>query len=216
MIPAIPVDGFDPVKHEYRRNGVLIPSVTQVLARAGICDFSFVDEETRIHSMNRGKSVHWMLQLEDEGSLNYREVPKGLRGYRKAYLTWKRRSEFHAIWIEYGFVSDFGYAGTMDRAGSFPASTMYSKGSSAVLDFKTGAIPDWSRLQLCAYSLAVDPRPAIARTIRRIALSLRPDGTYTVKEYPLCTWDLDCAEFMRALKKVEEQNGGIGSSRERV
>src|ERR1700687_906036 len=133
---------FDADKHLFTRDGAVIPSVTQVLARAGICDFSFVDEETRIHSMKRGTSVHWLLQLEDEGALNYKTVPRSLRGYRKAYKTWKRHSGFNPIWIERKFVSDFGYAGIIDRAGSFPATTMYLSGTSCVLDFKTGEIPD--------------------------------------------------------------------------
>jgi hypothetical protein len=193
---------FSADTHEYFKNGELVLSVTQVLAKAGICDFSFVDEDVRVHSMNRGQSVHWMLQLEDEGALNYRTVPKGLRGYRKAYRTWKRQSGFNVLWVEKQFVSPFGFAGTIDRAGSFPATTMYLSGTSAVLDFKTGPIADWTALQLCAYSLAIDPRPSIARNIRRIGLQLKPDGTYRVREFPLCTWDSDMARFMAALKKV--------------
>ncbi len=156
--------------------------------------------------MKRGQSVHWMLQLEDEGTLNYRTVPNGLKGYRKAYRDWKRRSGFNVLWIERQFVSDFGFAGTLDRAGTFPATTMYGSGTSAVVDFKTGPIADWTRYQLAAYSLEVDARPAIARTVRRIALSLQPDGTYSVKEFPLCTWDGDIAKFMEALKKCQKSS----------
>ena len=192
---------FNPETHEYRENGLIVPSVTQIIAGAGLCDFSCVEEEIRIRSMKRGQSVHWLLQLEDEGALNYRTVPKGLKGYRKAYRTWKRQSGFNVLWIERQFVSNFGFAGTLDRAGSFPPTTMYTSGTKAVVDFKTGEIADWVRYQLCAYSLEVDKRPAIARTIRRIALALKPDGTYKIKEFPLCTWDTDLAKFMEALEK---------------
>ena len=200
MTPTI---DFNPETHEYRKDGKVVLSVTQVIAGAGLCDFSFVDEDIRVHSMKRGQSVHWMLQLEDEGRLNYRTVPNGLKGYRRAYKTWKKRSGFNPLWIEHQFISPFGFAGTIDRAGSFPATTMYGTGTSAVVDFKTGEIPDWVRYQLCAYSLAVDARTAIARTIRRIALSLKNDGTYKIKEFPLCTWDSDYSRFMRALQEVQ-------------
>lgn len=196
---------FNPDTHEYFKNGVLVPSVTQVIANAGLCDFSCVEEDVRIHSMKRGQSVHWLLQLEDEGALNYRKVPSGLRGYRKAYRDWKRHSGFNVLWIERQFVSNFGFAGTLDRAGTFPATSMYGSGTSAIVDFKTGEIPDWVRYQLCAYSLEVDARPSIARTVRRIALALRADGTYKVKEFPLCTWDSDLAKFMQALKEMQCQ-----------
>lgn len=193
---------FDPERHLYSQNGKQVLSVTQVLAKAGVCDFSFVDEETRIHSMKRGQSVHWMLQLEDEGALNYRTVPRSLRGYRKAYREWKRLTHFQPLWIEKQFVSDYGYAGTIDRAGSFPASTMYSRGTCAVIDFKTGEIPGWVRYQLCAYSAFVYPEIKMAEYVRRIALSLRPDGTYKVREFPLCTWLVDWAKFNHHLRSI--------------
>ncbi len=193
---------FDPERHEYRQNGIIYPHVTKVIARSGKCDWSCVDEELRLHSIKRGQSVHWLTQLEDEGALDYRTVPKGLRGYRKAYRTWKRQSGFNVIWIERKFISRYGFAGTLDRAGSFPATTMYGSGTSGVVDLKTGDIADWVRYQLCAYTLAVDPRPAIARTIRRIALRLCADGKYRVKEFPMQTWDSDFAEFMKDLRRV--------------
>src|ERR1700687_810938 len=75
-LPQMSVILFDAAKHEYRKaDGVAVPSVTQILAKAGICDFSFVEEERRVAAMERGTSVHWLLQLEDEGALNYRQVP---------------------------------------------------------------------------------------------------------------------------------------------
>lgn len=199
---ASPAFEFNPDRHEYRQNGVIVPSVTQVLAKAGICDFSFVAEDVRTHSMKRGQSVHWLLQLEDEGCLDYRTVPRRLRGYRKAYRLWKKQSGFCPIWIEKQFVSRYGFAGTIDRAGSFPATTMFGTGTSAVVDFKTGEIPEWVRYQLCAYASESHPNQAIARNIRRIALSLRADGTYKIREFPLGTWDQDFAKFIEALRRT--------------
>src|ERR1039458_2909802 len=96
---------FDSDTHTFTQNGVRKPSITQVLAFAGIFDFSFVEEEKRLFAMKRGKSVHWMTQLDDEGALNYRKVPKFLRGYRKAWNTWKERSGFVPIVIEKWLVS---------------------------------------------------------------------------------------------------------------
>ena len=204
-IPVKPAFTFDAEKHEFVRDGAVIPSVTQVLVKAGICDFSFVEEEIRLRSMQRGTSVHWLLQLEDEGALNYRQVPRSLRGYRKAYLNWKRHSGFNPIWVEKKFVSQYGYAGIIDRAGSFPATSMYLSGTTAIVDFKTGEIPDWVRYQLAAYALAVEPNLSMARNLRRIALTLKSDATYKIKEYPLCTFDGDIARFIHELRRI---NGG--------
>lgn len=195
---------FNAERHEYRRNGLIVPHVTQILAASGKCDWSCVDEEIRLHSIKRGQSVHWLTQLEDEGALNYRTVPSGLRGYRKAYRDWKKHSGFNVIWIERRFISNYGFSGTLDRAGSFPATTMFGSGTSAVVDIKTGEIiPGLVRLQLAAYSLAVDARPAIARTVRRIALRLRPNGSYQVKEFPLSSYESDLAEFMQCLGNIK-------------
>jgi len=189
---------FDPVKHEFRQDGKRVLSVTQVLAQAGICNYGCVDAELREYAMQRGTSVHWLTQLEDEGSLNYRTVPKSLRGYRKAYNTWKRRSGFMPLQIEQKFVSRFGFAGIIDRIGTLPYSGYRQM---AVVDIKTGDIQDWVRLQLTPYTVAAaDDNPRFAEVIRRVALRLYPDGTYKVKEFPPETWLTDWAEFIRALR----------------
>jgi hypothetical protein len=148
--------------------------------------------------------VHWMLQLEDEGALNYRTVPRSLRGYRKAYKLWKQRSKFNVLGIEQSMYSPLGYAGTIDRYGTFPSVVLGGHGSSAVLDFKTGPVADWVRYQLAAYAVMVSPSVSLARFMRRIALRLNPDGTYSVKEFPLCTFDTDCSKFIHALGKVND------------
>lgn len=205
---------FDPIKHEYRDSrGVVIPSVTQILAASGLCDFSFVDEEIRARSMQRGTNVHWMLQLEDEGALNYRQVPISLRPYRKAYLAWRSASGFVPELIEKQFISHFGFAGTLDRFGTLPPTPMFPAGSKAIVDFKSGGVQDWTKFQLAAYSTRIHPHPALARTIRRIALALRADGTYQVKEFKAENWDSDFSVFMEAKRRTDV--GHVQHPRER-
>ena len=190
---------FNAERHEYKRDGVIYRSVTQVLASGGKCPWQYVDEELRESSAKRGTSVHWLTQLEDEYALNYRTVPKTLRGYRQAWMEWKRATGFVPVHIERQFISRYGYAGTFDRLGSFPITSLYGSRTTALVDLKTGEIQDYTRLQLAAYSLAVDERFQIARNIRRVAVRLKPDGTYRVFEWPRSTWDRDIAEFMECL-----------------
>jgi len=195
---------FDALKHEFWKDGKRCFSVTQVLANAGICDFSFVEAEVREYSMKRGTAVHWLTQLEDEGGLNYRTVPKPLRGYRKAFNTWKQRSGFVATAIETKFVSKFGFAGIIDRVGLFPPTPFFPTASTAVVDIKTGDVADWVRLQLTPYTVAAaGDNPTIAEGIRRIALRLFPDGTYKVKEFPRSTWLGDWARFIKELRGMD-------------
>lgn len=175
------------------------PSITQVLAMSGIVDFSFVAEDIRTHALNRGKSVHWLLQLDDEGALNYRKIPRALLGYRRAYKTWKERSGFMPSLIEVPMISGLGFGGIPDRYGRFRLGSL----SGAVVEFKTGAIANWTRLQLAAQCILIQPNLALARTIRRIGLSLLPDGDYKVREFPLSDFDRDISKFMEVLKGVQ-------------
>ena len=194
---------FDAERHEFKKDGERVLSITQVLALAGICDWSFVAEDVRVHAMNRGKSVHWMLQIEDEGGLNYRTVPVALRGYRKAYKTWKTSSGFVPFLIEKWMVSDLGFGGIPDRAGRFGFGSSFG----AVIELKTGAVADWTRLQLAAQCVLIQPNISIARTFRRIGLSLRPDGTYSIKEFPMAEFDSDIAIFIDALRGAQNARG---------
>jgi hypothetical protein len=195
---------LDPATHTYTDpSGAVVLSVTQILAKAGICDYSCVPQESRNRGMKRGTSVHWMLQLEDQGAINYRTVPKAMRGYRKAYCEWKRASGFNPLMVEHSFI--YGdYAGTVDRAGSFPATTMYTSGTNAIVDIKTGtAAPDWTRYQLAAYAVGIIGDQKLARFTRRIALLLTADGKYKVTEFPLCTFDIDWSKFCYAKEKAD-------------
>jgi hypothetical protein len=203
-VPQVSAVIFDRNSHEYRNaQGSIVPSVTQILARAGICDFSFVEEERRIAAMERGTSVHWLLQLEDEGALNYRQVPLRLRPYRKAWQNWKQASGFVATLIEHQFISHYGYAGTIDRYGTLPPTATWPNGSTAVVDIKTGEVPNWVRFQLSGYTVRMHPIPAMARRIRRIAVALRADETHSVREFPQSTWDTDWATFYEAKRSVD-------------
>lgn len=195
---------FDPIKHEYfSLSGERKPSVTWILQQSGLVDFSFLEDEVRERAMARGKSVHWMLELEDQGRLNYRTVPKALRPFRKAYLDWKKASGFYPELIEHRFISRFGFAGTLDRYGRLPACEMFPRGSKAVIDLKTGSAQDAVRFQLAPYTIGVCDKPVVAKSIRRIALILRPDGSHQVKEFYRDTWDHDWAVFCEAKKRTE-------------
>lgn len=198
---------FDPETHTFTRDdGSRVLSVTQILQKAKICDYSAVPQEHRDRGMRRGTTVHWLTQLDDQGALDYRTIPKAMRPFRKAYRTWMQRSGFHCLLIEHQFIAD-DFAGIVDRAGTFPATTMFSNGSNAVLDIKTGTqIQDWVRYQLCAYSVGLEPRIQLAKFMRRIALLLKADGTYSIKEFPLCTWDTDWSTFQRAKEKANAGN----------
>jgi hypothetical protein len=104
--------------------------------------------------------------------------------------------------IERWLVSDLGFGGIPDRFGRLMPSHC-----GAVVELKTGAVADWTRLQLAAQAVLIHSNISIARTFRRIGLSLRPDGTYSVKEFPLSSFDSDISRFMKALEDAKNAGG---------
>lgn len=180
---------FDSGRHEYRDgNGKVYLSVTQVLKLAGhINHFGNATEE----QANKGTSIHWVTALDDQGLLKHRRVPTKLRGYRDAWRAWKSASGFTVRDIEMPFISRFGYAGTIDRAGTLSF-------QDCVVDLKSGtAIPEWAKYQLVAYGMYRFGKPC-----RRVAVRLCEDGKYRAKEFPLETFASDWAYFYSLLRKV--------------
>jgi hypothetical protein len=134
--------------------------------------------------------------------LDYRRVPKAMRGYRKAWNTWKERSRFKASAIEKKFVSRYGFAGIIDRVGNI-YKWGYHDPQFAVVDIKTGPVADHVRYQLAAYAIAaVGDDPARACRVRRIALRVKDDGTYQVKEFPPSDWGREWARFIAAVRDL--------------
>lgn len=205
---AIPVT-LDHDTHLYYDEGQVIPcqSVTGILDESGISNYDSVPKEFRDRGMYRGTQVHWMIRLQMQGILNYRKVPVFLRPYRKAFNTWLNRSGFIPVWTERSFFHPtFGFTGTLDLAGRFTVAKYDTDGMTAIIDIKTGySVMEWVKLQLCAYSTFVYSDLRRARYVRRIALLLKPDGTYRIREFPIETWDLDFATFIQAKEKVCQQ-----------
>lgn len=152
--------------HEYRLDGVVIPSVTQVLKEAGLIDVSgpWFTEACR----ERGENVALITELYDKSLLDESAVADELRGYLEAW------AEFRRVW---GFVPEqievpvyaalYEYAGTPDRVGAL-------HDVRTVADIKTGGPAPWHGLQTAAYS------ECYRGGLQRIGVHLKADGTYKV------------------------------------
>lgn len=192
---------FDATLHEYRVNGLVVPSVTQVLERVGIIDYSYIPGQTRGMALARGSAVHaWTAYddlnggavelLESQGDDKSMEVACYVRTWRK----FRREMEFTPSLVEHrGYHSVFGYSGTLDRSGWFG-----SNGSGAVSlgDLKTNHAPWWTRLQTAAYA-AFFPEPA---RLRRFNVELHPNEDYRYTEYQCEQFFGDFDDFLAALR----------------
>ncbi len=177
---GVAVLAFDATTHTYTHNGVVVPSVTQVLAL--VQDRRWFTEE----SAWRGSAVHAACELDDEGDLDEGTVLEEHRGYLDAWRSFKFAAAPRFTAIEERFYSPLGYAGTRDRRAII-------NGAQCVLDLKTGDPGRVCALQLAAYATFGE---------RRFAVRLKPNGRYTATEYAMADCRRDMQRFLACLQVV--------------
>jgi hypothetical protein len=222
---------FDAADHVYRLNGVVVPSVTQVLRAAGYVDFyrdltrkiaegelsagdglyALIQRGRRlIEARERGQRVHNAIHFLLEDDLDDASIDEETRGYLEsgkqyldAYVAKVYRAEFRVYSLRYGC------AGTMDLLG------VHADGHCSIWDWKSGNPDDVAAdLQLAAYlgfarEMAADDPELAAQLkscgalIRRRSVRLYRDGRIA-KETPYAD-PRDFTHFLNALSLVHHQ-----------
>lgn len=182
---------FTPASHTYHLNGAPVPSVTGILRASGLIDFSSIPIGTLDRARIRGTVVHQAIHYFNERDLDVdrfcAEFPD-CAGYLRAWLAFVDERKFVARFNEYRVASArHGIAGTIDCLGVL-------EGRGALLDFATGRPEDVAKdLQTAAYhGIAhewAETDPALGDflsrhgVIRRYAIALRRDGSFSVHQY---------------------------------
>jgi hypothetical protein len=164
---------------KYVVDGRRVPSVTEVLALAGVVDFSGIGADVLAQAAQRGRAAHRVTALHDLGEDPSKdEAYEETAGYLEGYLRFLKDTGFKPTLIEYSMVSkEFRYAGTLDRLG------VARDGWCWIVDLKTSiGLAAWVALQLAGYDQLARPMLETTR-MRRMALRLKKDGTYTITEY---------------------------------
>lgn len=182
---------FDAENHIYYVNGDAWWNVTSVLKAAGAVNTDFYTEYGRW----RGSASHKGCQLYDQDQLDRRTLDPAIKPRIQAWHLFRTRTNFVCRAIEEPVFDDtYKYAGTPDREGFF-----FNEPDDAVIleikNFADGRIPDWVALQLAGYGRARSPRGIY----RRIAVNLNPDGTYSLREFPLQEYLGDVNTFLAML-----------------
>lgn len=179
---------FDEGTHTYILNGRVLPSVTQVLERTGIVDYSFIPPRTRQMALERGSAVHASIALDLEGDLDEASV-EPLMGYVEA-----ARAVRHDLGIttpdtfeERRHCPRYLYAGTVDLIFA-----------DILLDWKTNSAEWWVRLQTAAYAGMFG-----GGKFRRIAAELHADGTYRLETFKASNFTRDFNDFLCCLRVVQ-------------
>ena len=173
---------FDEAGHICRdAQGVIIPTVTQVLADCGMYDFSMVPPEVLERKAQLGRLVHQACHYFDEGDLDesglHPEVHARLQGYKQFRADTGYEPAVHErrhIFEVHGM----RFSGQYDSVGTRGKENW-------LVDIKNAASfsPCWG-LQTAAYELGLPSRRLCAPfNYRRVVVQLFADGRYKLHTF---------------------------------
>lgn len=187
----MPVIEFEESTHTYRVDGVVTPSVTQILEAAGISDFSGVPADVLARAAARGTAVHVATWFDDQDDLDETTLDPAIGGYLAAWRKFKAENGVVVKLIEQRIYSPLGYVGTFDRLITM------TKWGEVLPDIKTGAVsPSWA-IQLAAYLKGFHGPQA--PKCRRVVVQLRKDGSYNLHWFEQKDLNRDWNVFAAAL-----------------
>lgn len=113
---------FEPADHSYWVDGVLRPSVTQLLEDAGLTpDYSLVPAATLQHARERGIHIDACCDLVDADDLDWRSVHPEAVPYVEAWMAFREYEGFTPLASQVMlYHPTYGYAGTTDVVGVLP------------------------------------------------------------------------------------------------
>lgn len=167
---------FDPAAHEYRLDGFVIPSVTQVMEPLSRAKYGTVDEEVLRAAATRGSEVHEAIEFLVRYGI--KECSNVAEPYVRAYEAWAEKAKPQIIHVEQPtWHTSLMYAGTVDMLAVID-------GMTTLVDVKTTAqLNDMlTTVQLEAYARALSTQGV--QVEQKAILHLRKDGTYRFKKYP--------------------------------
>lgn len=189
---------YNDERHEYKIDGVIVPSVTQVIAPLAP-DFSFVDAEVMERASAFGRAVHAACEQDDDGELDEAALDENLALPLSAWRDCKRDLKIKIVASEeLVYARAHGVAGRLDRR-------VYIDGNPAIIDIKTCTTlhqvvgVQLSGYEFCARSMGYY---SIKTPVIRAAVQVKTDGKYTLKIYP----DMDdLPAFLNCVKKFEAE-----------
>lgn len=163
--------------HVYEIDGQPVPSVTQVLALAGLDELAHVPRRYLARAAAIGTAVHQACEFLDEDDLDLESLDPAIAGYVLGYQRFKEEHSFAPINVERRGVAvdpepgglSFGFC--LDRIGVLD-------GQEVLIDIKTATKrqASWA-VQTAAYAEAVEFEGL------RVAVHIAKDGTYRLIQH---------------------------------
>jgi hypothetical protein len=195
--------------HTYLHMGRVVPSVTQILERAGLVCYDHIPKPTLDHKAEVGTAAHAAAHYLDEGDLELSTVDGEVMPYLDGWMKFRNETNYVANAIEQRGIAvidgmEYGY--TFDRDG-------HLDGRATLLEIKctAGVEISWGP-QTAAYEMAL--RAIDGRVRQRVAVHLHPTGTYSllklgdVKDYQVFKWAL----ALEVWKQTKGRGYGYGSN----
>jgi len=160
---------FNADTHEYRIDGRVVPSVTQILTETLGNPFGWLQD--REWYMQRGTAVHAyaaMIARGQEFEPPDERIAGKVAAVRKFFTDHEPR-----VWVseKHVFSKRYQYAGTFDLH-------CYIDAKAFLVDWKSGSDIERTRLQLAGYAVAL----AWVNPFHGLEVVLRDDGTYKMSE----------------------------------
>ena len=170
---------YNDERHEYKIRGIVVPSVTQVIAPLSP-DFLYVDADVLERASNFGRAVHLACEQDDNDELDDEALDAPLLPYLAAWRLFKTQCEVVVLENERIVASDvLRVAGRLDRIAEI-------QGRCAVIDIKTcTTLSRVTGVQLAGYEELARHSCVLGNKlkVRRFAVQLKGDCTYQLKEY---------------------------------
>ena len=191
-IPEFPELQFEPKKHIYKLNGLIVPSVTTLMNPLSREYYGGIDEKTLHNAAMRGDSVH--SAIESYTLYGIKDIETENEGYLEAAIRWMKDYNVEPHSSEARIYHKFlNYAGTLDLS-------CLENGVSTLVDFKTTASfsPMLTGVQLEAYRKALESHGI--HHDRKLIIQLKKDGTYIRRD--LFPPEIECWKTFNALITV--------------
>ncbi|WP_278941172.1 hypothetical protein [Anaerotruncus colihominis] len=176
-IPEVAGLEFDDSTHTYRLDGLVIPSVTSVMAPLSKAKYAGISERTLDKAADKGTAIH--NSIENWIKFGIEDIPPEHIGYFEAFRMWW--DEFTPVVVGSEiriFHNLMQYGGTADLIA-------YIAGELTLVDYKsTYVISDMTcGVQLEGYTQALKSMGVPIQ--RKRILHLKKDGRYDFREYPM-------------------------------
>lgn len=200
---------FDEETHTYTQNGIVLPSVTEILQFLSVSTHDNANPILRQQAADRGTRIHEATILYDFLGFDADVIDFDIWKYIHAYGDFVRDYRIKRYLLTEEAIANGEYAGTLDRLAIID-------GELTIIDFKTGTTVDPRKeaAQLYAYAkLLADNRfngIDSWKSFKGIIVRLKKDGTYAVQKRDLekgQRFFCKCKELYDMIKEDKEKHG---------